>query len=124
MCHTRAVDVLAVGRAESAVVHEVIAERDDDNDEWMYVLEAGASQQCKAVAKCLEGRYAEAMAELDGADASTAAPAVAPPPVPRSALVLRLRGRAEQALLHEPAAFAARACGCARQAESCDAADQ
>jgi hypothetical protein len=122
VCHTRPVEVLAVARSrETVVVHEVVGERDDENDdEWMYVLsKAGAAQQCAALSKCVEGRYADAIAELDAVPGADAPPLASP--ARRSALVAGLRERAEAALLlcTPAASFAAAACACGVQEYTC-----
>jgi hypothetical protein len=106
ICETRAVDVVRfpstenVGNNDShnVVVHEVIKERDDDDDEWMYVLEKKALDPVTAALHlCVEKRYAEAIAAIDRlVEANGETPDV---------MVMRLRERAEQALLRSPDTF-------------------
>jgi hypothetical protein len=106
---TRGVEQLSVtdaaGAAHTMVVHEMLTERDDDNDEWMYVLEKGeGGGKVDALHECIEGRYANAIAALDDNAADS------PPP---SALVSHLRERAEAALVQQASSFAAPGCNCA-----------
>jgi hypothetical protein len=82
----------------------MLTERDDDNDEWMYVLEkTNAAGTVDALQQCIEGRYGEAVAALVAEEAS-ASP---------SSLVAHLRERTEAALLQSCDAFAAPVCTCA-----------
>jgi hypothetical protein len=104
-CETRAVDVFRfdprqhVGNnaAGEVVVHEVVKERDDEDDEWMYVLDRkGKDPVTAALELCVARKYGDAIAALDALPMETLA----------APLLLRLRDRAEQALLHAPLSFA------------------
>jgi hypothetical protein len=105
-CETRAVEVLRfdlgqhVGSNPAAgevVVHEVVSEHDDEDDEWMYVLDKkGKDPVTEALELCVDRRYADAMAALGAL----------PPETLAAPLVLRLRDRAEQALLGTTKPFA------------------
>jgi hypothetical protein len=98
-CLTRPVDVVAVAGA-ALTVHEVLKERDDDNDEWMYVLaKTGGDAVTSALLACTEGNYGDAVAALEDVTDDTA-------------LVHHLRNRAEAALLHPPNDFAESVCAC------------
>jgi hypothetical protein len=97
-CETRAVDILRfdpsqdVGNnaAGEVVVHEVVKERDDDNDEWMYVLDKKKDPVTEALQLCVDQRYGDAIAALDACLADGRA---------AGAMVVRLRERAEHAQL-------------------------
>jgi hypothetical protein len=100
----RPVEALAVDGAV-VVAHEVLAERDDDDDEWMYVLaKQGTDVVTEAFRLCLDGGYGAAVSKLaaldDGVDE------VAP-------VVGNLRRRAEAAMSAPPVTFAESACRCA-----------
>jgi hypothetical protein len=121
VCAARAVEILAVatddhGGAAEATVHEVLAEHDIDDDEWMYVLskqEGGSADPliC-AEAMCAQGDYGTAVQALEQAGDT-------------SRLAANLLRRAEAALQAHPSAFAAPLCPCtgtARPAEQAGAA--
>jgi hypothetical protein len=102
-CVTRAVEALQVPDAtasETVVVHEVLAERgaDDDNDEWMYVLDKDATDKVTAALNaCVCGEYGAAMSLLE-AVADTAS------------TVESLKKRTEAALGNPPPTFAVGLC--------------
>jgi hypothetical protein len=105
-CVTRAVEALQVLDArdatasETIVVHEVLAERgaDDDNDEWMYVLDKdGTDKVTAALNACVCGEYGAAMSLLE-AVADTAS------------TVESLKRRTEAALGNPPPTFAVGPC--------------
>jgi hypothetical protein len=103
----RPVEALSVGGA-TVVVHEVIQERDDDDDEWMYVLaKTGGDVVGDALRACLEGDYGTAVSKLAGlVEAGAALPST----------VANLRDRAEAALGDPAAPFPVAGCHCAKTA--------
>jgi hypothetical protein len=93
---SRPVDALAVADAV-LVAHEVLVERNDDDDEWMYVLaKKGDDVVGDAFRLCLEGDYGGAVSKL-----AALAEDVATQPT-----VSNLLRRAEAALANPPAHFA------------------
>jgi hypothetical protein len=124
VCRMQPVEQLrvAIGAEEHTVtVHEILDERDDDNDEWMYVMsKQGANAKSaahRAFDHCVAGEYAQAIALLSersatpGAGFVTAADA---PSQPLSPLGAHLLERAEAALLTAApvADFSAASCPC------------
>jgi hypothetical protein len=105
VCKMRAADALQGHvRGAPVLIHEVVAERADDNDEWMYVLERqGEDPAAAALAHCIAGRYADAIATLDKLGEARGNQGVSGAPV---TALIRLRDRAERALATECTVFA------------------
>jgi hypothetical protein len=118
VCDSRAVEVLAFSAEQSVgnspvgrvMVHQILNERDEDNDEWMYVVDRnnrGGDAVTAALHLCEAQRYGEAIAALDkpaqeseGAEGEALA----------TMFAARLRERAERAMLQRPDTFALSAC--------------
>jgi hypothetical protein len=107
--HTRAVDVLRFAADENVgsnpsrdvLLHEIVKEHDDDDDEWMYVLDknGGADPVTAIVKLCEEGQYGAAMAAFEAEAVAVAAEA--------SPMVRRLKERVERMVLEvTPGPFA------------------
>jgi hypothetical protein len=99
-CAFRAVEALqlSVTTFETVLVHEVLAERDDDDDEWMYVLNKdGTDSVTAALNACVAGEYGAAMSLLEDV-------------VDGTSTVEHLKRRAEAALLCPPTSFAKQQC--------------
>jgi hypothetical protein len=112
-CELRSVEVLrfderldvANNLSQSVVVKEVLNEREDQCEEWMYALEkSNTVDPVSAVLnKCIAGNYGDAVAALEKLAVGT--PLVAP-------TLLHLRDRALAGLRHAPAQFAEPVCAC------------
>jgi hypothetical protein len=101
----RPVEALSVAGA-TVVALEIVKERDDDNDEWMYVLaKTGGDTVGAALRSCLDGDYGAAVSALAALEEKAAEP------LPTT--VANLRRRAEAALRDPPPAFPVAACCCA-----------
>jgi hypothetical protein len=100
-------DRINVGNNRSCdiVVKEVLKERDNDNDEWMYVLEETSvvDPVTAALNMCVAGHYGDAVAALEKIAASQ--PLTAP-------TLKHLRTRAVAALRSSPSHFALPVCAC------------
>jgi hypothetical protein len=95
--------VIVNAEQHTVTVHEILEERDDDDDEWMYVMsKQGAdakSARHRAFDHCVAREYAQAAALLKSENGDTP-------------LAVHLLDRAEAAMLSKPEPFAVASCSC------------
>jgi hypothetical protein len=116
VCHLQPAEQLHVNintEQHTVTVYEVLGERDDDDDEWMYVMskqgEGAKSVHRRAFDHCATGEYAQAVALLSNPDASSSGESTS---MLSQSLAENMLERAEVAMLAAPKYFAARQCHC------------